>query len=524
MVEVTLTIQSGYETVTVPLNYGTLTVGRSDASKLMLNDDGLSRLHASIHRNTEVVWIVDEGSTNGSLVNGQIVPTGGTLLNDGDQISIGNVTTITVAMRERAHPQAARARGNAPVAPHPFAPRAQASGMKLPPAPVIAAIAAIAVILIAALALFFFHGSDDNPNGRVSLEPQISAPVASPAQLPSPPPMSEGDDLSEQTPSSSESDLAVSDDAVREALAHVIEDRGELMGFEAQTEIPAELQHYAERRRFLAIQTAEAREQHLRIPHDFAELAELIHEHQLVEMRALGDNYVLYGAGGGISDAPITHYDVANSQSVPFYSTPAEMQTALDAMTGERERSAFIANFYRAPANRRIIAAEQESLARFAQDFGGRSYDLNDPPARRDFKRRLLRFIRPPALAIIEELALAYRTRFGRYLPIASVIRTLEYQRDLGERNPNAARTSIPPHTTGLAFDISYRYMNAAEQNFLMQEIARMEAAGRVEALRENRNCYHVFVFPDGRRPGENLIRASASGSSVASRHATDTD
>jgi hypothetical protein len=51
--------------------------------------------------------------------------------------------------------------------------------------------------------------------------------------------------------------------------------------------------------------------------------------------------------------------------------------------------------------------------------------------------------------------------------------------------------------------------MTAAEQEAVMADIARLEDEGRVEALRENRNHIHVFVFADGQRPQESLIQAS---------------
>ena len=85
-------------------------------------------------------------------------------------------------------------------------------------------------------------------------------------------------------------------------------------------------------------------------------------------------------------------------------------------------------------------------------------------------------------------------------------MRTERYQRRLGRVNANATKVEFPPHTTGCAFDISYRYMAADEQQFLMDRIAQLEDEGRVEALRERRNHIHVFVFQDGRRPPEELI------------------
>ena len=72
--------------------------------------------------------------------------------------------------------------------------------------------------------------------------------------------------------------------------------------------------------------------------------------------------------------------------------------------------------------------------------------------------------------------------------------------------NANATHVETPPHTTGCAFDVSYRYMAADEQQFLMDRVAQLEDEGRVEALRERRNHIHVFVFQDGRRPPEELI------------------
>ncbi len=143
---------------------------------------------------------------------------------------------------------------------------------------------------------------------------------------------------------------------------------------------------------------------------------------------------------------------------------------------------------------------------------------MRDPAQSREFQARMLSHVRPPALALLEELAAAYKSKFDRPLPVTSLVRTEEYQRLLRESgNPNAADVAPPPHTTGLAFDIYYRYMTAAEQEFVMTEIARFETAGRVEALRELRDHYHVFVFAEGRRPEAALVdkmlgkRAAAS-------------
>jgi pSer/pThr/pTyr-binding forkhead associated (FHA) protein len=96
MVDVTLTIYSAEETREVPLTGNHLSIGRTDAAMLTLKDDGLSRLHASIYREGDRVWILDEASTNGTQVNGAAVPPAGTPLKNGDEINIGHHTAITV--------------------------------------------------------------------------------------------------------------------------------------------------------------------------------------------------------------------------------------------------------------------------------------------------------------------------------------------------------------------------------------------------------------------------------------------
>ena len=78
---------------------------------------------------------------------------------------------------------------------------------------------------------------------------------------------------------------------------------------------------------------------------------------------------------------------------------------------------------------------------------------------------------------------------------MSSLVRTERYQRRLSRVNRNATKVEIPPHATGMAFDISYKFMAADEQNFIMDHVARLEAEGRVEALRENRNAIHVYTL-----------------------------
>ncbi len=64
-----------------------LRLGRSPDNDLILRDPATSGHHARVERRGEQFWIVDLGSTNGTLVNGE--PIQEKELNHGDRISIG---------------------------------------------------------------------------------------------------------------------------------------------------------------------------------------------------------------------------------------------------------------------------------------------------------------------------------------------------------------------------------------------------------------------------------------------------
>ncbi len=107
MTEVKLTIWTNGQALIVPLTAARLTIGRGEQADHQLHEQGLSRLHASIHRDGDQVWVLDEGSTNGSFVNGQRVAAAGTSLMDGDRITLGEETDITVTITRPASDGAA---------------------------------------------------------------------------------------------------------------------------------------------------------------------------------------------------------------------------------------------------------------------------------------------------------------------------------------------------------------------------------------------------------------------------------
>jgi hypothetical protein len=350
-------------------------------------------------------------------------------------------------------------------------------------------------------------------------------------------------------------------DPWKEAAHKVEEERGEPVGRKAQIEIPAELQHYSDRRRFLAVQVAESRELTYKPPLDYADLVELIRKKQIVEMEPLGKDYIIYGVGGNATVEPFAHYDPQTGENVPLYATDegfkqeddrlteslkeptarladleaqlrktakrdrarrnmlatqaAEMQKSITAIDARKK---LLESFYKTPEQKKRLLADYRTLAEMASNFNGKSYDLNDPKSRREYKVRLLSFIRPEARDVLLNIAQSYKEKFDRPLPITSLIRPEQYQKHLSETNANATRISSPPHATGLAFDVYNYYMTSAEQNYLMGLVAKLESEGRVEALRETRDHIHIFVFPDGQRPAEKLIAQEINHKSAESK------
>jgi len=149
MVEVTLNINSPQGARRVALTGESLSIGRSPASSVFVGDDGgVSREHALIRREGGAVRISDGQSVNGTYVNCELVPPGGTLLADGDEIFVGNHTTMTVHIRA-----AASARGEA-------APDARAAG------PPLSLLAVPAVALLVLLAAVLIQGMRGRPEER----------------------------------------------------------------------------------------------------------------------------------------------------------------------------------------------------------------------------------------------------------------------------------------------------------------------------------------------------------------------
>ncbi len=107
MLEVLLTVGTGSDPRSIVIEEYRNTFGRGSDAAFQFDDHGLSRLNSTIYRDGDRIWIVDENSTNGTLINGSPADAAGTPLRDGDTIKIGNSTTIAVSIKDPAKAQPA---------------------------------------------------------------------------------------------------------------------------------------------------------------------------------------------------------------------------------------------------------------------------------------------------------------------------------------------------------------------------------------------------------------------------------
>ena len=167
MLEVKLTYSTDNGLDEIALDGGKISFGRGSEADLQIDDDGLSRIHAVIHREDEQIWIVDENSTNGTFVNSERVSPSGTALFDGDIIKIGNHTKLKITIAEAEEEKeeeekqtAAVSAGGAPVTADANADAAKSSFGMIP-----LLVTGLAVLVIAGCAIFIgvkVFSSDDS--------------------------------------------------------------------------------------------------------------------------------------------------------------------------------------------------------------------------------------------------------------------------------------------------------------------------------------------------------------------------
>jgi len=480
-----------------------LTIGRTDASGLILGDQGLSRKNTTFFRDGDEALVVDESSLNGTFLNGTKLTGGPAAIRNGDIVTIGSGTKIQVEFPDEV-------KLSQPVAAPELPPQRQDDIPQMqPPKPAVSAqmrrssstaiLAAVSIgltlaIITVAIGLIVLRPGTATGGGdaKSSPTPRILTGSRIPMRVIDPLGSENEDDLDDLIASwetsekeidastvsdvavnaadKEESDLNVPASLLADRQKKAMEPRNAETGIRpGGLNVPKEL--YGDG---VIKQKAKLREMNktgYRQPMDFADLAQKRLNKELIEMPMASQSYYL-DVGGSASDGPF--------QSFAFPNVHADIP----------------------PGD-----PKYDALAKLAADFSGQKYDLNNPADRKQMRVRLLRMFNPRAKAILIEIADAYFQKFGRPLRVTSLTRSMDYQIGLNATNANSFQVrgegSLPPHTSGCAFDLARKQMTAEEQNFVMQKLAQMENANKLDALIEyNVNaCFHIFIYFDGVPP-----------------------
>jgi pSer/pThr/pTyr-binding forkhead associated (FHA) protein len=500
MKKVTLHIAIAYTKRSVDVG-DELTIGRTHASGLVLDDSGLSRRNTTIFRDGDSILIADENSTNGTFLNGRRLSGPPEELRDGDEISIGNSTKIRVEIDSTAETPLERPAATQTPKPasrvHEAAPPAAGEGSTSGTTYLLigAAVLAFLIIVIAGAAFLIVSRSDTKGptaatpgRGALPINPTSRIPV----RVVDPLGGENEDDLDdliaswetaeEEIKAENVSDVKVSDAAAEDKELNVtaalladrqhkaLEARNAETGIRpAGLDVPKEIFGDGVIKQKAKLREMKTTGYHQ--PLDFAELAEKRMKRELIEMPMATESFYL-DVGGSAQDGPFESFTFQGGDVVIEPGTP-----------------------------------KYQILSQLAANFSGQKYDLNAATDRKQMRMRLLRMFNPAAKPILKELADAYFHKFGRPLRVTSLTRSMDYQILLNRGNPNSFKVrgedSLPPHTSGCAFDLARKHMTAEEQNFLMQKLAQMERDSKLDALIEYgvNACFHIFIYSDGIAP-----------------------
>jgi hypothetical protein len=86
-----------YQSSNIEAPEGSFDIGRANECNLILDDPSVSRVHATIVNENDMLFLEDRGSRNGCIVNGNRI-SGRAQLFDGDRITIGHQSIRVVAL------------------------------------------------------------------------------------------------------------------------------------------------------------------------------------------------------------------------------------------------------------------------------------------------------------------------------------------------------------------------------------------------------------------------------------------
>lgn len=497
MQQIELNITTANENVRVRLAEK-ISIGRTNLADVALDDAGLSRVHARFERRANgEIWLFDENSTNGTFVNNEQIGFGGARVFDGDRILLGTAVRVSLKIsRQAAHAEnenrtRAKNQTNGEPSNQPESLNQTSENLSSQTKLLIAAGASsLAIVLVALAAIVIVNSAGNvgksNKNRKETLPLSEEIPIAVVDPLKGDP--EDIDDLLALFAETQEEDLKgedIDDVKIDAKTDHAETNLNVTIGFWSEqkakataaraapvgldppgTAIPPEL--FGDGVIKQKQKLAELIKNNYQQPMDFADLAQKRLAKELVELpMATADFYLEVGSSA--SDEPFSSFAFDTGNSLIALGT-----------------------------------AKHKSLLDLAGVFAS---SLEDARQRKQMRIRLLRMFHPRAKPILEELAAAYRQKFDRPLRVTSLTRSMDYQIALNKVNPNSFKVrgagSLPPHTSGCAFDLARKHMAADEQNFVMTKLAEMEKRGVLDALREGgaNACFHVFIYPDGKPP-----------------------
>jgi pSer/pThr/pTyr-binding forkhead associated (FHA) protein len=503
MKKVTLNIENLNQSLSVTLDEE-LSIGRTNLAQVVLDDEGLSRINTTIFRDGDEILIVDENSTNGTFINGHQITGAPKPLNDGDEITIGNNTRIFIEIRDAqsgyepmstvvtpsVKPKASKVTPAAPLKPQQKKP--------LPLVLIGSVVFSVMVISGALVAILFISPPDNPSNSKGSpTPPPFRSDLAIPIRVTDPLGGEDPDDIDDILSSWEVEDKAAD-----------IADLGEIKATTTTGIIPAEdynvTREFWKAQQDLAMQAPSGptgiRPPGLNPPSELAGDGVIKQKLKLAEMKKTG------------YQQPLDFADLARERlagrllELPLATKTFLLEVGSNATDAEFTEFVWSGN---TPTSVTLQpgSPKYQILKKLADDFSGQKYDLNNPSDRKQMKIRLLRMFNPLAKDKLYKIATAFEQQFHKPLRVTSLTRSMEYQISLNKSNANSFKVrdaeSLPPHTSGCAFDLARKHMSADEQNFLMQFLAKMEDNNEIDSLIEyNDNaCFHNFIYFDGKPP-----------------------
>jgi pSer/pThr/pTyr-binding forkhead associated (FHA) protein len=498
MKKITLRIENPFERESVVLE-NEISIGRTDVSQVVLSDTGLSRKNTTFFRDGEAVFVVDENSLNGTFVAGERVAGAPVRVFDGDVVTVGSETRIVVEISEHAavssQPAATPQSSSKPKD------RKPKTKKQNPPSPVanpksnallmFAVGSTMLILVLGGVALLVASKYAGSGNNSVNPPPQTVAAPLIPVRVTDPLGGEDPEDLddliasweteekeldvstvqdvkvTEADPSKEEEELNVTAAELAEAKQKAFEPRSKPTGITpAGLAVPAELRGDGVIKQ--KVKLGQMKASGYQQPMDFSDLAQKRLNRELIEMPMATKSFYLE-VGGSASTDPFTAFSFATNDTPILTGSP-----------------------------------KHKPLADLAAKFG---VNLETPADRKQIRMRLLRMFNKGAKPVLQELSEAYYQKFNRPLRVTSLTRSMDYQIGLNKTNANSfivrGEGSLPPHTSGCAFDLARKHMDVEEQNFVMNKLAEMERARKLDALIEygTNACFHIFIYFDGVAP-----------------------